>query len=63
MNTGLRPSSEAITGLSAATRHSSQWDSLFMKDAVMYRKFSHKDGTATYHQFVVPISLRSEVLY
>ena len=64
MKTGLRPSSEAITGLSAATRHyCSQWDSLFMKDGVMYRKFSRKDGTATYHQFVVPKSLRSELLH
>ena len=33
-----------------------------MKDDVLYRKFSRKDGTATYHQFVVPKSLRSEIL-
>ena len=39
------------------------WDSLLLKDGLLYRKFPKKDGSGEYTQFVVPRSLKSDILF
>ena len=60
---GHRPLSGVVTGLSAAVRHYwCQWDNLDLREEVLYRQFRKKDGTGLHSQYVVPKSLRGEVL-
>ena len=63
IESGVRPSGKSIASLSPATRHYwCQWDSLMIIEGVLYRQFWRKDGLSSFNQFVVPKSLRDEIL-
>ena len=59
-----RPSKQDMASKSPAARHYwILWDSLLLKDGLLYRKFPKKDGSGEYMQFVVPRSLKSDILF
>ena len=60
---GERPTSEEVQATSAATRHYwLHWNSLQIKNRQLYRVITTKDGTDTQSQFILPRSLRDEIL-
>jgi hypothetical protein len=61
---GKRPFGDIVCSASPTTRHYwNYWNSLVLKNGVLFRKFLKRDGTETYyHQFLVPRSMRSEIL-
>ena len=60
---GLKPTYSEIQQASAATRHYWHlWDSIEIKDGLLFKKFYKKDGTENFSQFLVPFTLRKEVL-
>ena len=61
---GNKPSSQDMVTCSPATRHYwILWDSLDVKDDLLVKKFIKRDGSGEYFQFIVPLSMRKEVLY
>ena len=61
---GKRPSSQDMVTHSPATRHYwIIWDSLTLQDGVLVKKYLKQDGTGEYLQFLVPRSMRKEILY
>ena len=63
LKSGKVPALESLCGKSPDLRH--YWiylNSLELKDELLCRKYYKQDGTGTYTQFVVPRSMRDEVL-
>ena len=61
---GQRPGSSVVCKTSPATRNYWQyWDSLEIVEGLLMRRFTKKDNTGSFLQFVVPISLRDEILH
>ena len=59
-----KPSSQDMAVRSPAARHYwILWDSLVLQDGLLCKKYSRKDGTGQYLQFVVPSGMKKEVLY
>ena len=59
-----KPSSQEMTVKSPAARHYwILWDSLVLQDGLLCKKFTKKDGTGQYLQFIVPSTMKKEVLY
>ena len=59
-----KPKCDDVIQLSPATRHYwLTWDSLELKEGVLYRKFSSKNGLSHLSQFIVPQSLKKEILH
>ena len=62
--TGNKPSSQDMVTCSPATRHYwILWDSLVVYDGILLKKFIKRDGSGEYLQFIVPLSMRKEVLF
>ena len=60
--TGNKPSSQEMVTCSPATRHYEiLWDSLVVYDGILL--FIKRDGSGEYLQFIVPLSMRKEVLF
>ena len=61
---GSRPFGAKVCESSPATRHYwNLWDSLEVRDGVLFRRFIKRDCSGTYLQFLVPAKLRSEILH
>jgi len=59
-----RPKFNEVSTMSPAVRHYwSIWDSIKLKEGVLYKEFCKKDGTNTYLQLLVPRDLKKAVLY
>ena len=52
-----------VTRGPAARYYWIQWDSLVIHDGILFKKVMKKDGTGEYLQFIVPSSMKKEVLY
>ena len=64
LSTGQKPNHSLIVSLGPAARYYwSIWDSLSMNDGCAYRHFYRKDGTGSHLQFLVPRTLKDEILY
>lgn len=64
MEAGKHPSGPDLHTSSPATRHYvNYWNTLKLRDGVLFREFHKKDDTGTYLQFLVPTSMRKEVLH
>ena len=62
--TGNKPSSQDMVTCSPATRHYwILWDSLVVYDGILLKKFIRRDGSGENLQFIVPLSMRKEVLF
>jgi len=61
---GKKPYGPEVCAASLGSRHYwNCWDSLVMKDNVLYRKFCKKNGTGEYLQLLVPSPMKNEVMY
>lgn len=61
---GSKPSSQDMVTLSPASRHYwILWDSLVLQDGLLFKKFLKRDGSGEYLQFIVPLSMRKEILF
>ena len=59
-----RPTSQEMSVLSSASRHYwVLWDTLLLQDGLLCKNFIKKDGTGEYVQFVVPTTMKREVLH
>ena len=59
-----RPTSQEMSVLSPASRHYwVLWDTLLLQDGLLCKNFIKKDGTGDYVQFVVPTTMKREVLH
>ena len=59
-----RPTSQDMVTCSPATRHYwILWDLLVIQDGILMKKFLKHDGTGEFLQFVVPTSLKKEILF
>lgn len=57
------PEIEVLTK-SPATRHYFHlWDSLVLRDGILYKQFNKRDGTGNFLQFLTPSKLKSQVLH
>ena len=64
VETGQKPCHNEIVTLSPAARYYwSTWDSLVMHEGCLYRQFYRRDGTGSHLQFLVPKSLKDDILY
>ena len=64
MKSGKRPSSQEMVTPSPVCRHYwILWDSLILKDGILFRKFLKKDNSSEYLQFIVPSSMKKEILF
>jgi hypothetical protein len=64
MRQGVRPLSAEIATQSPVTRHYwNLWESLELRDGILHKKFYRKNGTGEHVQFLVPHSLRKDVMY
>ena len=62
--TGNKPSSQDMVTCSPATRHYwILWGSLVVYDGILLKKFIKRNGSDEYLQFIVPLSMRKEVLF
>ena len=60
---GQRPFGASACESSPATRHYwNLWDSLIIKDGVLFRNFHLKDNSGSHQQFLVPQTMRSEIM-
>ena len=58
-----RPEYKEVISCSPELRHNWHvWSSLFLKESILYKSFHIKDGMSEHVQFMVPHSMRSEVL-
>ena len=63
LKTGQRPPHSDIVSKSPAVRYYwSIWNSLSLQNGCLYREFYRQDGTGSHLQFLVPKSIRSEIL-
>ena len=63
LKAGKIPSICDVSGRSPGLRHYwVYWNSLELKDGLVYRRYYRQDGTGSYLQFIVPKALRDEVL-
>jgi hypothetical protein len=61
---GTRPVGPEVCTASPTTRqYWNMWDTLEMKSGVLFRRFYKKDCTDSYLQFLVPQSLRKDIMY
>ncbi|MCW4336191.1 MAG: RNase H-like domain-containing protein [Candidatus Thiodiazotropha endolucinida] len=61
---GKRPSSQDMVTRSPACRHYwILWESLVVIDKLLFKKFAKQDGSGEYLQFIVPSSMKKEILY
>jgi len=61
---GDRPFGPDVCASSLATRHYwNSWSALKISHGVLFRQFTKKDGTGSYLQLVVPMSMRDEILH
>ena len=61
---GNRPYGTTVTASSPETRHYwNYWSSLEIVQGVLCKKFHTQDGNSTYLQFIVPHTLRQEIMY
>ena len=61
---GTMPSSRDMVSSSPASRH--YWvlrDLIFLEHGLLYKKFLKRDGSGEHRQFIVPKSLKNEVLF
>ena len=59
-----KPCFNELSSRSPATRHYwHQWDSIEIKDGLLFRTFCTKDGIGNYTQFIVPFNLKNTVLH
>ena len=64
MESGKRPSSQEMVTRSPACRHYwILWDSLVLRDGILFKKFLKRDKTGEYLQFIVPSSMKKEILF
>jgi len=64
IESGKRPFGPDVVSASPVSRHYwNYWHSLSLKNGLLFRKFSKKDGTGEYFQFIVPRSMKSEVMH
>ena len=62
--TGNKPSNQDMVTCSPATRHYwILWDSLVVYDGILLKKFIKRNSAGEYLQFIVPLSIRKEVLF
>ena len=62
MQTHSHPDSKTIASQSPATRHYwTHWDSLQLKNGILFKQFYKRDGSGEYLQFIVPRQMRKEV--
>ena len=60
---GQRPFGPVVCRSSPVTRHYwNQWDTLEVRDGILYRRYTKQDCSGSYIQFLVPASLRKEIL-
>ncbi|CAC5365606.1 unnamed protein product [Mytilus coruscus] len=60
---GERPSWKELERYSPATRHYWHlWDSLQIKDGVLFKEFLKRDGSGHHFQFMTPSNMKDEVL-
>ena len=60
---GKRPFGPVVCRSSPVTRHYwNQWDTLEVSDGILYRRYTKQDCSGSYIQFLVPASLRKEIL-
>lgn len=58
-----RPNSTEMEKYSAATRHYWMiWESLKIKNGLLYKQYCRRDGVDDYNQFMVPHKMKQEVL-
>ena len=58
-----RPEWSQVSALSEVTKNCwAQWDSLCLRNDILYRKWESSDGTTTRLQLMLPKALREEVL-
>lgn len=61
---GSRPFGPDVCRSSPVTRHYwNQWESLTISDGVLFRRFTKKDCSGSFIQFLVPLNLRKEILH
>jgi hypothetical protein len=59
----VQPCSEEMEHESPATRHYwANWKLLELKDGIFFRKYTRKDGSGTFRQFIAPTKLHAEIL-
>ena len=64
MESGKRPSSKKMVTRSPACRHYwILWDSLILKDVILFKKLLKKDNSGEYLQYIVPSSMKKEILF
>ena len=60
----VRPAHSEVVAKSPTVRYYwSIWSSLFIRNGCLYRHFYRKDGSGSYIQFLVPRSLKKDILY
>ena len=60
---GKRPHGQEICASSPATRHFwNSWDMLKLHDGVLFRHFNIRNGISQYQQFLVPRSMKKEII-
>ena len=60
---GKRPFGPVVCCSSPVTWHYwNQWDTLEVRDGILYRRYTKQDCSGSYIQFLVPASLRKEIL-
>ena len=60
---GQRPFGPEVCQSRLAMHHYwTQWDSLVVRNGMLFRNFTKRDGSGSFVQFVVPAKLRSEIL-
>ena len=64
MESGKRPSSQEMVTRSPACRHYwILWDSLVLRDGILFKMLLKRDKTGEYLQFIVPSSMKKEILF
>ncbi len=64
LKTGVRPSHSEVVSRSPTLRYYwSIWKSLTMHHGCLHRYFHRQDNTGSYLQFIVPTSLKGNILY
>ena len=64
VESGKRPFGSVVCSASPTTRHYwNFWDSLEIHDGVLFRRYHKRDAAGDHIQFLVPRSLRKEIMY
>ena len=63
LSSDVRPCWSVVAALSDEARtYYAQWDSLVVRDGILYRDFVHADGSRKWLQVIVPAALRMELV-